>query len=203
MRPHILLSLLVLSFPCATGAQDGLYAPRTAGDTVFVRVVNLSDGEYGTIDIGPIGYDAPSSGSAGDYRPVAPGIYMVGSPEESVLFTPDPGSFATVVITPEGRMSIIPDQRHTDPARAQLVVYNFSGGTVDFESLDPPAMLVPQVAHGASGTIVVNAIPLETAATRDGEILVRRRIDTERGSSYSLFVTTDTGFIAEAAVASE
>jgi len=203
MKLTTIVALLGTVCTLAASAQDGLYAPRTAGDTVFVRVANMSTGEYGDIDVGPIRYRTPAPGSAGPYRPVAPGIYMAGSPSESVLFTPDPGSFATIVITPDRSLVVISDEKHSDPARAQLVVYNFSGGTIDFESRDPAAMLVPGVAPGASGTIVVNAVSLEPAATRDGEVLAHDRIRAERGASYSLFVSPDGGFIVEASVAAE
>lgn len=203
MKLSTIAVLAVLFLPLPAIAQDGLYAPRAAGDTVFVRVANLSDREYEDIDVGPIRYHAPAPGSAGAYRPVAPGIYMVGSPSESVLFTPDPGSFATIVITPNGTLSVVSDERHRDPARAQLVMYNFSGSAVDFESLDPAAMLVPSVPDETSGMIVVNAVSLEAAAVRDGEVLVQSRVEAKRGASYSLFVTTDGGFTVEASVATE
>lgn len=203
MKALLTAVVVLLILPYATYAQEGLYAPRLPGDTVLVRVANLSNEEYGDIDIGPITYATPGPKSVGPYRPVPPGIFMVGSPSDSVLFSPEPGAFATIVVTPEGGLALCTDERHADPARAQLVLYNFSGSNVDFTSLEPAAMLVSGVDDGASGKIVVNAISLLAAVVQDGELLFDARITAERGSSYSVFAVPDGGFVSEASVASE
>lgn len=193
-----LFALAAFAYP-----QEGLYAPRTPGDAVLVRVANLSDGVHDDIDIGPVRYPAPAARSVGAYRSVPLGIYMVGSPSGSVFFSPEPGSFATIVIAPDRSISIVPDEAHTDPARAQIVFYNFSGAVIDAESLDPPAVFARGVEDGESAMVVVNAITLLAAARSNGEVLVSRRIVAERGSSYGLFVLSDGGFVVEASVAAE
>jgi hypothetical protein len=186
-------------------AQDGLYAPSVPEDAALIRVVNAT-AEERSVDLGPLRFRdlAPSSASA--YRPVAPGIFVVGHAGERTVVEPAAQSFLSVIVHEAG-VTVIADERHTDPARAQLVLYNVSPDTVDFRALAPEAMLAPAVEPGGSAARAVNAIRVEVGAFVGDEVGFAAEIDLRRGESYALVFTgrggRPAGFIVEAAVASE
>ncbi len=203
MKSVALLVAGMIAVSAIAVAQEGLYAPALPEDAALVRVANLSGTDVNVLDIGPLRYAVPGPGTVGPYRTVRPGIFIVGLRDRTVLFSPEPRSFTTVVLTPDGGTVALVDQVHTDPARAQLVFYNFSGRPMSFESLQPAAVFAPVVASGDTYTVVVNAIAVTIAAKTDDVVYVSEEVTLSRGSSFSLFADSTGGFLGEAVVVSE
>lgn len=199
--------LLALSlFVCATTlfSQDGLYAPALPEDAALVRVVNAT-GDPLSLDLGPTRYEVPVR-SASAYRPLQPGIFVVAASGERTVVEPAAKAFVSVVVSTSG-VSVFTDERHSDPARSQLVIYNLGTRPVDFRAVSPEAVLVAEVAPGTSAARVVNAIRVTVGAFAADEALVTAELDLERGESYALVVPGSRadipGFTVRAALASE
>ncbi|MCG8480062.1 MAG: alginate O-acetyltransferase AlgF [Spirochaetales bacterium] len=183
------LSIVLLAIASAAAAQDGLYAPRLPGDAALVRVVNLDDSASSPrIDAGSVRFESLAPGEAGPYRPVAPGIYLIGARGRGAELNPAPGAFHTIVTLPGGDVRIFEDEAHRDPARAQIVLYNLSAVEASLSSVDPAGGLIESVGAGESEAIVVNAIPVELSAVRGGVEALRRSVVLDRGASYAVFV---------------
>lgn len=194
---------MILAIATAT-AQDGLYAPRVPGDAALVRVVNLdSAGSSPRIDAGAVRFDALAPGTAGPYRPVAPGVYLVGGRGRSTELHPAAGGFHTIVTLAGGEIRVFRDEAHRDPARTQVVLYNLSAAETSLVSVDPAGTLIEGVQAGESAAVVVNAIPVELSALRDGVEVLRRSVVLERGASYAVFVGESSAALHTARVDGE
>jgi RPA family protein len=158
-----------------------------------------------TADIGPLRYRDVQPYTASAYRPLQQGVFVVGHAGAREVVTPEARSFLSVVLLPD-RVAVMSDERHTDPARAQIVIYNFHSEPVSFEALRPEAVLVPEVDPGGRGQRVVNAITVTLGAVA-AEILFSQELELRRGESYTLVVldssSEPSGFVVQAAVASE
>ncbi|MFW5789112.1 MAG: alginate O-acetyltransferase AlgF [Spirochaetota bacterium] len=200
------LRLVILLLLCAglLFAQEGLYAPAVPEDAALVRVVNATDDPL-EIDLGSVRYEVGARSSSA-YRPLQPGVFVIAHAGERTVVEPTAKAFLSVVVSSSG-VDVFPDERHSDPARAQLVIYNVGTARVDFRSESPEAVLVPDVAPGESGVRVVNAVRVTVAAFAGEETLAGAELDLERGESYALVVTSPEsgvrGFTVRAAVASE
>ena len=185
-------------------AQDGLYAPQVPGDAALVRVVNLrADGAPSRIDIGAVRFPPLEPGEITPYRSVPAGVYMVGGRAAGITFSPQQGSFVTVVVTPDGSLRLVTDEAHRDPARAQLVFYNFGTGVASLVSRDPAAAIFSEVPAGEVRTRAVNAISVDLAVDSGDRERYRGALELERGESYSVFVTPEDVFVRTASVSTE
>ncbi|MFW5685485.1 MAG: alginate O-acetyltransferase AlgF [Spirochaetota bacterium] len=207
MRVPILLSLALTAL-VLTGvafAQDGLYAPSVPEDAALVRVVNAT-GATITFDAGPLRFIGVPPFSATAYRPLAGDVVVLFHAGSREVLTPDPRAFITIVAGTDS-LFVVEDERHTDPARAQVVFYNLSRGPVDFVALQPSALLAQGVSAGGSARRVVNSVALVAGAGLGGEVLFEESVVLDRGASYSFFYlggdTEPRGFVAEAAVVAE
>lgn len=203
MKPATLLLMLL----CAVGlcAQDGLYAPSVPDDAALVRVVNATQTSV-TVDLGPRRFSNVERYAASPYRAIDPGIFIVNYAGGRHVIEPAARSFTTLVFHPAG-IAVFPDERHTDAARSQVVVYNITTGPIDLRAIEPEATLASAVAPLGSGMRVVNAIPVEIGAFVDDAPTFRTRLSLERGASYGLFVVEEggsiEGFVVKAALAAE
>lgn len=205
VKVFILLMLMLGGGPGF--AQDGLYAPAVPEDAALVRVVNAT-AEAVSLDLGPLRYADVEPFSATAYRPLLADVLVVSHDGAREVMTAKERSFLSLVLHPGG-IQIIEDERHTDPARAQLVVYNLSSSDISLRSVDPEATIIPRVGPDESGVRVVNAVPVTLGAYADEERLVETPVDLERGESYTLVVlgadaaAGTAGFLVQASVASE
>ncbi|MFW5695071.1 MAG: alginate O-acetyltransferase AlgF [Alkalispirochaeta sp.] len=183
--------------------QDGLYAPRVPDDAALVRVANLHGSDDSPrLDVGRERFAPRAAGDVGPYRAVPPGVYILGG-AGGVDFTPEPGRFYTIIVDHNGELTVLQDEAHTDPARAQLVLYNFSDSPADLVAVPGDTVIFEEVSSGRSETIAVNAVSVELSVRSDGEEHARRKLDLERGESYALFVGPEDVVVAAAAVSSE
>ena len=205
MKVVILLVLLLTGGSVA--AQDGLYAPAVPEDAALVRVINAT-AETVSLDVGPLRFSDVAPSTATAYRPLLADVLVVSHDGAREVITAKERSFLSLVLRPGG-MHVIEDERHTDPARAQLVLYNLSSSPVSLRAIDADATIIPAVGPGESGTRVVNAVSVSLGAYTDDEQLVVTEVDLERGESYTLVVVgaaaddETAGFLVQASVVSE
>lgn len=184
-------------------AQDGLYAPSVPDDAALVRVVNLQEGEESPrFDVGRERFAPLPAGEVGAYRPVPPGIYILGG-AGGVEFSPEPGRFYSLVVSEGSAPTVVQDEAHTDPARAQLVLYNVADAPADLFAAPGDTMIFEKVPSGDSEAMAVNAIEVALSVRVGGEERLRRELQLERGESYGIFVGPRQVVIAPATVSSE
>jgi alginate O-acetyltransferase complex protein AlgF len=162
----------------------------------FVRVVNATAGKTPIqVDLGATRYDKLGFAEVSPYRPIVPDIYQIRAADHEEEIIPKIGLYYTVVCAPKG-IYITEDLPHTDPARAQLFLYNFSSfPRVDLKTADGKTSVISAVAPHQYEQVVVNAISVSFAVfsggTRLGEV---GDLDLERGSSFSVFVLDGEAF---------
>jgi hypothetical protein len=175
-------------------AQDGLYAPVLPDDIAFVRVLNASEStaaegantvslDVGTTRIGPV-----AAGSGSDYHPVRPGIYVVFASGSRAVVEATTGTFHTVLVTP-GAITVIEDEHHDDPLRAQIILYNAAAEPVRLDAVVPSAPLISPVEPLGSGSIAINAIPVTLATVSGTEMRTEFDLELTRGNSFAILVT--------------
>jgi hypothetical protein len=124
--PGLLILFVLGSGAPAVRAQDGLYAPSVPTDAALVRVVNLQTSKPAPrVDIGPLRFAPVAAGEVTPYRPAPPGVYVVGGRAAGVEFLPEPGKFYSIVADSDGALTVVEDEAHRDPARAQIVLFQF------------------------------------------------------------------------------
>lgn len=183
--------------------QDGLYAPSVPEDAALVRVANVHGMEESPrLDVGRERFAPLPARQVSAYRPVPPGIYILGG-AGGVDFSPAPGRFYTIVADHGDVRAVVRDEAHTDPARAQLVLYNFSEAPAGLFAAPGDAIVFDNVPPGGSEVIAVNAIAVALSVRVDGDERMRRDLELERGESYGIFVGAEQVFVAPAVVTSE
>lgn len=183
--------ILVMSAAAFVHAEPrSVYGPQAPGDVAFVRVVNAIAGKTPVqVDLGATRYDQLGFAEVSPYRPVVPDIYQIRAAGHEQEIIPKSGRYYTIVCAPKG-IHVLEDVAHTDPARAQLFLYNVSSlPRVDLKTADGKTSVIYDVLPHKSGQVVVNAIAVAFAVFSDGA-LVGEVGDPglERGSSFSVFV---------------
>lgn len=177
--------------------QEGLYAPSRPEDAALVRVVNLSAEDPSRVmNIGPVSFESLEPQTAGPYRPVPRGVYILDD-RDSTVFTPEPETFVTIVLgsaSPDrGEAHLFPDEPHDDPARAQLVLYNLTDRILSLVAVPSETVIFPEVEPGRSRAIAVNAIPVDLEIRSGDKNLHGITLRLSRGNSFSLFAAESDG----------
>ena len=196
----VLLVVVAVSMP----AQEGLYAPSLPEEAALVRVVNAT-GDQLSLDIGSLRFTDVSPGAATAYRPLHGDVFVIAHDGLRVVLTPEPRTFLTIVVE-QGDIRIVTDERHVDPARAQLVIYNLTSAPVAFRAVVPETVLIEAVDPGESASRAVNAVPVTIGAFADDEPLYVTAVNLVRGESYTLVVLEEgdpSGFLVQASVSTE
>ncbi len=200
----VLTSVLLILIAGSMTAQEGLYAPSVPEDAALVRVVNATDGPL-SLDVGPLRFTGVAPGSATAYRPLHGDVFVIAHNGAREVLTPQPRTFLTILLEPDD-IRVMTDERHADPARAQLVIYNLTSVPVAFKAVVPAAVLVEAVDPGQSAARAVNAVSVTIGAFVDDEPLYVTEVDLGRGESYALVVTGEgdrSGFLVQASVSAE
>jgi hypothetical protein len=211
---HSLVVMLVL-LALPVGAQDGgLYGSGAPDDAAFVRLVHASPGDgavatsLGDTELGPIEH-----GAVTPYRPVATGLFTVRLAGGSAELVARNGAYYTIALLPD-RLLVFEDPEHTDPAQAQLFLYNLRAeGEVGLRAAERETEIIPPVAPGASRQVAVTPVAVELAVYRgDTQLAMVGDPGLERGESYSVFVVAADGdgdhgprtvFVEQARIAAE
>ena len=191
MRTGFLLCVLVLLSSVAAAQTDGgVYGPAAPENAGFVRVAH-ADHTRGELDlpIGPRRFGPLSFGEVSPYRPLRAGIFLLrsGGAEAELIVQSD--SYTTVLLG-EGRITVVSDERHDDPARAQIVLYNArADGPVDLIVVPDGPPVFEGVAPGTSAARAVNAVTVRLAV-RAGAVSAEplAPIQLSRGNSFGVFV---------------
>jgi alginate O-acetyltransferase complex protein AlgF len=185
-RLVVLLCIILAGFG-TLAAADTLYGAEAPKDAAYVRLVRLSDGS-GPLDVGSKRFDPPTGGVS-PYRPVLPDIYLIRSGGREVELIPKVGRYYTLTLTSEG-IRIFEDIEHTDPARAQLVLYNLlPAERVDLRTADGRTSVIAGVGPGSAGRVNVNAVPVSLGVFGSAGLLaVVGDPGLSRGGSFSVFV---------------
>ncbi len=198
-RVVVLLAFLV-AVPAGAAGPQSVYGPSTPGDSAFARVINLLPDpvrvSLGATRIGPVNRGAVSS-----YYAVVPDIYTVRVGGEELEVVPQSGTWTTIACTPGGLVAF-DDPPHTDPARAQLFLYNLTtAARLDLKTADGRTTVIGGVKSGASAQVVVNAVTVALAVFNGTTALkLPNALALTRGSSYSVFALADGDDISVLAV---
>jgi hypothetical protein len=185
----VLLSAVLAVSAAAQEAPD-VYGPPAPQNAGFVRVVNAGvPGEALSVDVGPQSYGPLAFGDVSAYRPVESGIYLVqvGDARGEVIVRPE--GYRTIALT-NGEVEVIADTRHEDPARAQLVLYNFlDTGPAELLVAADETPVIEDVGPGAAKSRAVNAVTLVFAVrTPAGARMSAGEIELTRGDSFGVFL---------------
>jgi alginate O-acetyltransferase complex protein AlgF len=190
MKKALSLGILLALSTLVAAETRSVYGPQVPGDAAFVRLVNAIPGnapleiELGATRYGPLGW-----AKASPYRPVTPDIYQLEAAGKEGEIIAKSGRYYTIVCAPTG-ISIFEDPAHTDPARAQLFLYNLSAlPRIDLRTADGKSTAIAGVPSRSSGLAVVNAVRVPFAVFSNGtSIAGLGDLGLVRGSSFSVFV---------------
>jgi hypothetical protein len=172
----------------AAGAfADTLYGTQAPKDMAFVRFFRVTDGGA-SLEVGGKRFDPPR-GAVTPYRPVPPDIYLLRAGGQEVELIPKTRHYYTLALTPQG-MLIFEDVEHTDPVRAQLVLYNLlPRERVELKTAEGRTPVIAAVTPGEAGRVNVNAVPVRLGVFgATGQLGLLGDPELQRGSSYSVFV---------------
>jgi len=190
MRFVTALALAILvAAPICAGTRS-VYGPEVPGDAAFVRIVNGVPGSTPLAsELGATLFDPLAYAEVSPYRAVTPDIYLFSAAGEEQEIIPLSGRYYTVAVLP-GAVVVLEDPAHTDPARAQLFLYNFSSlPSADLATADGKTRVIAAVLPRSSGLAVVNAVAASLAVTSGGaRVKLIGDLGLARGSSFSVFV---------------
>jgi alginate O-acetyltransferase complex protein AlgF len=166
---------------------DTLYGVQAPTDAAFVRVFRAVEAG-GALEVGARRFDPPRGGVT-PYRSVLPDIYLLRSGSQELELIPQVRHYYTVALTAAGSI-VFEDVEHTDPARAQLVLYNLlPGQKVELKTADGRTPVIAAVGPGEAGRINVNAVPVRLGVFgAAGPLAMLGDPALRRGASYSVFV---------------
>lgn len=182
--------LLSLVLPVGVAQERGLYGAAAPEDAAFVRYVNVSTRGATGFPVGATSFGALGPGSAGPYRPVSPGIYLLGRGARQQELIAAVGAYYTIALDADA-ITILEDKRHEDAARAQIIFYNLTpDATLSLRTADGRTQVIDPRDPGTAGSVVVNPIRVELAVydTASGEAVARLEpLALESGQSYGVF----------------
>jgi alginate O-acetyltransferase complex protein AlgF len=186
MNRRGILAILLILLGAGVFA-DTLYGTQAPKDSAFVRFFRGIDGG-GALDVGGRHLD-PTAGEVTPYRPVPPDIYLLQAGAQEIELIPKTGRYYTVALVTAGLL-VIEDVEHTDPARAQLVLYNLlPGGQAELKTADGRTGVIPAVGPGEAGRVNVNAVSVQLGVFGgSGPLALLGDLGLRRGASYSIFV---------------
>lgn len=203
--PLLVVIALCVSTPLAA-APGSVYGPSAPGDSAFVRVINaLTTVPSLRVDLGATRFQDIPYASVSAYRPVVPDVYLVRVAGVELEVIAKTRTYYTVACTPSGIL-LFEDATHTDPARAQIFLYNLTPlDPIDLKTADGKTSVIRAVHPETSDVKVVNAVTVSLAVyngtTRLG---APASLALKRGSSFSIFAVGEAGkatvFVAKAEV---
>lgn len=198
MRRLILILCLVAASVARMDAEGprSVYGPSAPGDSAFVRLINLLPDPVrvglGATIIGPA-----ARAEVTPYRPVVPDVYLARIKGREREVVPKAGTYLTIASTPGG-IVLFDDPPHTDPARAQLFLYNLTMiPSISLKSADGRTPVISNVRPDSSASVVVNAVSVGLAVFT-GESLVKPLgvLELKRGASFSVFALKDNDAVS-------
>jgi hypothetical protein len=120
---------------------------------------------------------------------VLPDIYLLRAGGQELELIPRVRHYYTLAITAEG-LRVFEDVEHTDPARAQIVLYNLlPEERVELRTEDGRTVVVAATGPGQAGRVNVNPVPVRLGVFgAAGPLAQLGDPGLRRGASYSVFV---------------
>ncbi len=190
MRSVTALALALLVAAPVFSDTRSVYGPEIPGDAAFVRIVNAAPGSSPLqAELGATAFDPLPYAQVSPYRAVTPDIYLFSAFDQELEIIPMSGRYYTVAVLPEA-IVVLEDPAHTDPARAQLFLYNLSSlPRIDLATADGKTRVISDVRSRSSGLAIVNAVAASLAVTSGGaRVKLVGDLGLARGSSFSVFV---------------
>jgi len=186
MKRREILPAILLCLLAAIAGADTLYGTQAPKDAAFVRLFRGVEG--GPVEVGARRFDPPRGGVT-PYRSVPPDIYLLRAGGQELELIPKVRHYYTLALTAEG-LRVFEDVEHTDPARAQLVLYDLlPGQRVELKTEDGRTVVIAAVGPGEAGRVNVNPVPVRLGVFGSaGTLLAIGDPDLRRGASYSVFV---------------
>ncbi len=195
-------AVLVLALVCgvlaggARAAEDeGLYAPAPPAGAAFVRFLDVTSGPKAlTLQLADQKFNAPKGG-ASPYRVVMQGEQTATLGPSSLPVTLFAGYFYSVIargVSSAPTLSVLPDPASGDPAKAQLVLYNFTDReALRLATADGKTTILPAVAQGANGSRAVNPLQVTLGVGEAGGSMLAgvAPVQLERGLTYSVIAS--------------
>ena len=185
-RRDLWLPILLCLLGAGPAGADTLYGTQAPKDAAFVRFFRaVGDGP---LEVGARRFDPPRGGVTA-YRPVLPDIYLLRAGGQELELIPKVRHYYTLALTAEG-LRVFEDVEHTDPARAQLVLYDLlPRERVELKTADGGTPVIAAVGPGEAGRVKVNAVPVRLGLFgAAGPLLTIGDPGLRRGASYSVFV---------------
>jgi len=185
-RRGLWLAIQLCFLAAGVVGADTLYGSQAPQDAAFVRFFRAVGG--GALEVGAQRLDPPRGGVTA-YRPVLPDIYLVSAGGQELELIPKVRHYYTLALTAQGLL-VFEDVEHTDPARAQLVLYDLlPREKVELKTADGGTAVIAAVGPGEAGRVNVNAVPVSLAVFGfSGQPLMIGDPVLRRGASYSVFV---------------
>lgn len=188
-----LLAVFALFAAAPLWAQaPSLYGAGVEESAILVRAVNAGTSPV-ELRIGAQLLAAASFGDATPYKPIAADIYTLFHAGKRWEFVPDLSSYYTLVALPD-RLVILKDQRHEDPAKAQLYFYNLmASGGLELKTADGSVRILGPLGALSSAQVAVNALSVPVAVFGTAKLGQNVTLNLTRGSSWSVFVADTAG----------
>lgn len=182
-----LAAALCIAVAPASAQSRSIYGSGVDADAALVRLVDAGASGEVELWLGAVTLAVTKPGEATPYRPVVADIFMLSYLGERYEFMPEPGALYTVAAT-AGGLVVLEDERHDDPARAQLYFYNLGAAPAELRTADGSVIVIGPCAPGGSAQAAVNPVQASLAAysggARAGAPVALR---LERGASHSVF----------------
>jgi len=205
----LLATVFALASTLPLWAQSrSIYGSGVDEAAVLVRLVNTGAPVETKLRIGALTLNATAPGSSTPYRPTVADIYTLSFGGKRYEFMPESGGYYSIVITAKSLL-LFTDQKHLDPARAQLYFYNVTATKgLELKTADGATKALGPCDSGVSAQIAVNPVQVQFAVYSGSKKLgadIAPKL--ERGASFSVFAFDDPAgvqaFLIKATVSAE
>lgn len=175
-------------FSLKLSAQSpSLYGSSVAESAIVVRLVNASTRAQ-KLEIGAQVLEASGFGQASAYKPVAADIYTLMFAGKRIEFIPQKSSYYTLIAL-DDRLLVLKDQKHSDPARAQLYFYNLTGmDGLELRTADGAGRILGPLSSMDSTQAAVNALSFDAGVYASAILDRPVNLRLVRGESLAVFV---------------
>lgn len=166
---HVFTALIILwaGFSSASAsAQDAnadLYDAVAPANSAFIRVMNLSDTGVEITLTSKSTSQRVGAGQFGGYRFVEPGTHRIGLGGKTFEVELEANTASTILYR-DGQFQLLADEVINEPARAQIVFYNFTNTDAALTTADGSTPVVPSRAINQNGNRMVNEVKISFSA---------------------------------------
>lgn len=181
--------------PAMAEGDEGLYDDVPPEGSVFIRFIHAQKSSTSEIHPSVNGRerDGARLGAVKPYSvaPNGPVSVSFGGAEET--FEAEPGAHYSVILQEDGSLRIEKDPEASDPLKAQIILYNFTGrDDISVRTADGKVTVIGPLASGSFEDRAVNPIKVSFAVyAGDEKYADLADWPLERGQSYTISVVED------------